>query len=386
MVQLDMRPARSSQSKYGVAGIDPSAVLLPGVNLDFDTIEMNKYGVAVLNLRAPSVLLGFKVGGILGHKFLAGYRVSLSISTARNCACRSSDVRAMRASHHRFLIVIGLLALVAQPTNAQRARGPAPDGPPERVDYLAFAQGAVPVAIGGAGARLGANFESAVTITDGDPTAFTVVSGATAETDTEFTFELPALTTFDRFAVPNIVETPSPTTTFTRLVEVHGSATSPTAGLVLLASATLATHKTRGLVTELAVVSRQPVRWIKLRLVGGINVMQPKSWLEFSEIVGNGAQETPTLATTFQGAWRMGRKPRSVDPARAHRLGLLRRNRRPRGHGHGQHLARHGSRSERQDAECVHSERGIGWIAARRAVDEPRPVPPLHRGGRAGRH
>ena len=35
MVQLDMRPARLIPIKvFGVAGIDPSAVLLPGVNLD----------------------------------------------------------------------------------------------------------------------------------------------------------------------------------------------------------------------------------------------------------------------------------------------------------------------------------------------------------------
>jgi tetratricopeptide (TPR) repeat protein len=83
MVQLDMRPVRLIPIKvFGVAGVDPSAVLLPGVNLDFDTIEMNRYGVAVLNLRAPSVLLGFKVGGILGHKFLGGYRVALDIDRA----------------------------------------------------------------------------------------------------------------------------------------------------------------------------------------------------------------------------------------------------------------------------------------------------------------
>ena len=83
MAQLDMRPTRLIPIKvFGVAGVDPSAVLLPGVNLDFDTIEMNKTGVAVLNLRAPSVLLGFKVGGILGHKFLAAYKVALDINRA----------------------------------------------------------------------------------------------------------------------------------------------------------------------------------------------------------------------------------------------------------------------------------------------------------------
>jgi OmpA-OmpF porin, OOP family len=210
----------------------------------------------------------------------------------------------MRTDQYRVLVGMALLALTLQPANAQRARGPGPDSPPERIDYLTFAQGAVPLTIGGAGAKLGANFESAVRITDGDSTAFTVVSGAPADADIEFVYELPALTTFDRFAVPNVVETPSPTTTFTRVVEVHGSASGPTTGFALLASSTLATHKTRGLVTELTMAARQPVRWIKLRLVGGINVLQPKSWLEFSEIIGNGTQETPTLATNFQGAWR----------------------------------------------------------------------------------
>ena len=35
--------------------------------------------MVVLNLRAPSVLLGFQVGGIVGHKFLSPYRVSLDL-------------------------------------------------------------------------------------------------------------------------------------------------------------------------------------------------------------------------------------------------------------------------------------------------------------------
>jgi outer membrane protein OmpA-like peptidoglycan-associated protein len=169
---------------------------------------------------------------------------------------------------------------------------------------LTFAQGAVPVGIGGAGAKLGADFEAAVRITDGDPTAFTVVSRAVAETDTEFVYQLPALTTFDRFAVPNIVETPSPTTTFTRVVEVHGSVTSATDGFQLLASGTLQTHRARGLTTELTVAARRPVRWVKVRLMGGINILQPASSLEFSEIVGNGAQEAPPLTTGFAGVWQ----------------------------------------------------------------------------------
>ncbi len=203
-----------------------------------------------------------------------------------------------------FLAVAVLVAMAARTPSAQAGRGTAGADAPQRIDYLTFGQGAVPIAIGGAGAKLGADFEAAVRMTDGDPTAFTVADRAPAETDTEVVYQLPAATTFDRFAVPNIVETPSPTATFTRLVEVHGSASSATDGYVLLASATLQTHRARGMVTELPVAVKRPVRWIKLRLVGGINVMRPASSFEFSEIIGNGTQETPQMATNFSGVWR----------------------------------------------------------------------------------
>lgn len=190
---------------------------------------------------------------------------------------------------------------------AAQTRGGAPQGAadaPVRIDYLTFAQGAVPVAIEGPGAKLGADYEAAVRSMDGDVTAFTVADVAPADTVTEFVYQLPAPTTFDRLAVPNVRETPSPSATFTKLVEVHGSSTSATAGFVLLGSATLQTHASRGLVTELTIAAKPAVRWVKLRLVGGINIMRPASSLEFSEIIGNGTQETPALATNFQGIWR----------------------------------------------------------------------------------
>ena len=53
--------------------------LLPGVSLKFNDIAYQNFSVVVLNLRAPSVLLGFEVGGIVGHKFLSPYRVSLDL-------------------------------------------------------------------------------------------------------------------------------------------------------------------------------------------------------------------------------------------------------------------------------------------------------------------
>ena len=225
----------------------------------------------------------------------------------QNRRSRSDTMRGDMPSR-RSISLPGALVLVVTlgiGAPAAQSRGAAPAAPPpERISYLTFAQGAVPVSIGGAGARLGANFEHAVRIIDGNPVNFPVVSQAPADADTEFLYALPALTTFDRFAVPNILETPSPSQTFTRLVEIHGTAQSATEGFTLLASATLQTHRAKGLVTEIPISARKAVRWIRLRLVGGIEVTQPRMSFEFSEIIGNGTQEVAQPVSHFTGAWR----------------------------------------------------------------------------------
>jgi tetratricopeptide (TPR) repeat protein len=64
---------------WGTSGWDRDAFLLPGNDLDFDRIEYRNFPLVVLNLRAPSVLLGFQLGGIVGHKFLSNYRVSMDL-------------------------------------------------------------------------------------------------------------------------------------------------------------------------------------------------------------------------------------------------------------------------------------------------------------------
>ena len=65
---------------YGTSGWDKSAFLLPNVDLAFESIRFSKIPVVVLNLRAPSALLGFELGGIVGHKFLSQYRVSIDLA------------------------------------------------------------------------------------------------------------------------------------------------------------------------------------------------------------------------------------------------------------------------------------------------------------------
>jgi Flp pilus assembly protein TadD/predicted aspartyl protease len=64
---------------YGTSGWDPDAFLMPGVDLMFGTISYKNFPVVVLNLNAPSALLGFQLGGIVGHKFLSKYRVGIDL-------------------------------------------------------------------------------------------------------------------------------------------------------------------------------------------------------------------------------------------------------------------------------------------------------------------
>jgi len=168
---------------------------------------------------------------------------------------------------------------------------------------MAFAQGTIPLRIEGAGARFGAAVEEAVRAIDGDPTPYTFVSHAPGDTATEIVYELPATTTFARFSVPNVTETPSAFQTFVRTVEVFGSSTSADAGFTLLASSTLETHAKKGLSTELTMTGRKAVRWVKLRLAGGIRVEKAQTNVQFSELVGTGEQESVPRVDRFRGVW-----------------------------------------------------------------------------------
>lgn len=64
---------------YGASGWEKDAYLMPGVNLAFDSIRYSNFPVVVLNLSMPSALLGFQLGGIVGHKFLSKYRVAIDL-------------------------------------------------------------------------------------------------------------------------------------------------------------------------------------------------------------------------------------------------------------------------------------------------------------------
>jgi predicted aspartyl protease len=82
--QLALTPSgRKIQLRvWGTSGWDRDAFLMPGQSLDFDRIEYRNFPLVVLSLRAPSVLLGFQVGGIIGHKFLGEYRVAMDLANS----------------------------------------------------------------------------------------------------------------------------------------------------------------------------------------------------------------------------------------------------------------------------------------------------------------
>ena len=62
---------------YGTSGWDEGAYLMPGISLAFNQLQYHNFSVVVLNLHRPSALLGFHIGGIVGHSFFSDYRVTL---------------------------------------------------------------------------------------------------------------------------------------------------------------------------------------------------------------------------------------------------------------------------------------------------------------------
>lgn len=80
--QLDMNPdvRRVPVRVYGTSGWDNTAFLLPFVDIEFARgAEFHQASLVVLNLDAPSALLGFNIGGIIGHQFLGRYKVSIDL-------------------------------------------------------------------------------------------------------------------------------------------------------------------------------------------------------------------------------------------------------------------------------------------------------------------
>lgn len=178
------------------------------------------------------------------------------------------------------------------------------DGAPQPIDLMTFAQGVLPVSIS-ASADFRTAMEHAIGAIDGNPRKYVMTPRFGGPSDTlEIVYALPAPTRFDSFAVPNVLETPSPSQTFFQNVEVLGSAESAEGPFVPLAGGTLTEHDERGLATTLTMAGDQPdVMWVKLRLSGGLDVQVENTFFEFSEIVGTGTQASAPQSDLFSGIW-----------------------------------------------------------------------------------
>ncbi len=79
-VNADPALRRIPINVYGTAGKDKNAFVLPFVDIFFGRgVSLLQASVAVLNLDAPSWLLGIDIGGIVGHSFLSKYKVTFDL-------------------------------------------------------------------------------------------------------------------------------------------------------------------------------------------------------------------------------------------------------------------------------------------------------------------
>lgn len=181
------------------------------------------------------------------------------------------------------------------------ATPPAEAQGPEAVDLMTCAQGALPVSVDAGGADLRVGMVQAIAAIDGAPAGFVMTAKpGTAADAVEIVYALPAPTRFDRFAVPVAAETPSPSQTFFRRVEVSGSAVSAEGPFAPLASGELGPEGE----TELTLAAERPeVRWVRLRLSDGVKVERERTFFEFSEIVGTGTHAEAPLSEGFSGVW-----------------------------------------------------------------------------------
>lgn len=191
-----------------------------------------------------------------------------------------------------------LIALMAQASAVAQERA----DEPARPDLLTFARGAL--FVGQTGLSSGSAGTALLAI-DGNPYRLTLTRDDAGPV--EFVYKLPALTTFDRFAIPAVVEQPG-NVTFVRNVTVSGSATAPDSGYVELAAFELETHGPDETVTEAVPGEAIPVRWVRVRFENGINIEpgdEGRTLLWFSELIGNGRQDEVPLSTAFDGEWEM---------------------------------------------------------------------------------
>lgn len=170
----------------------------------------------------------------------------------------------------------------------------------------------------------GGSASSALQSIDGDSYRIGLTTDAAGPV--EFIYKMPAETAFDRFAIPEVLEWPG-NVTFVKSVIVSGSLEGPDTGYQVLAAFDLETHEEEGQVTEIVPDVMTPVRWVKVNFEGGINIEEGdegNTAIRFSELIGNGTQETRPLSNAFDGIWDLRLTERldaSGQPFELHQVG-----------------------------------------------------------------
>jgi len=93
---------------YGVSGWDRDAFVMPGLDVALEDVSLPNLSVVVLDLDAPSQLLGFDIGGIIGHKFLSKYLVTMDVQRSQLRLSGSSGNRSVEQSISRHEPTDGL--------------------------------------------------------------------------------------------------------------------------------------------------------------------------------------------------------------------------------------------------------------------------------------
>ena len=122
-----------------------------------------------------------------------------------------------------------------------------------------------------------------------------------------FVVELPALTTFDTFVIPEIDEFGPQRGRHVRTVEIEGSLEGPESGFSALA--TLTVEMDRNGPQSFPVPESRPVRWVRVTLVDRL-LEAPADFdpHTFAELIGLGTQEEIVVPhDRFTGRWRLRR-------------------------------------------------------------------------------
>ena len=80
---MDPELRRVPAQVYGSSGWDRRAFLMPYVDIEFASgVGLQQRSVPVVNLDAPSALLGVNIGGIIGHELLSRYTLTIDLNRA----------------------------------------------------------------------------------------------------------------------------------------------------------------------------------------------------------------------------------------------------------------------------------------------------------------